>query len=188
VGYISGLALKHVVGFPHDLLKPLNWKKHEDPRILPENVRQAISKYKTEYIQPDGSVGYVTLEQVIEGHGHTNSFWERIWHEADRLSAAVARLRLEYDYWHDGQAEPFFIPVYGDFKIYDGKKRREICDKIFQVLQQYAEDANKHEEALRQLMNSSKVSTRQPKYAPFNDGCPEEKAFTTREMLEKNED
>jgi hypothetical protein len=40
-----------LTGFPHDLLKPFDWRRHEDPRILPEGVRQVLSKYKVDYVQ-----------------------------------------------------------------------------------------------------------------------------------------
>jgi hypothetical protein len=140
-----------LTGFPHDLLKPFDWRRHEDPRILPEGVRQALSKYKVDYVQFDGKRGQLTLEQVVRGHGTAEGFWQRMWAEADRLSAAVARLRLEYDYWHEGQTSPFFIKVYGEPKVWDEKKVNELRREISQTLLDYADDERRHGEAMARV-------------------------------------
>lgn len=139
------------MGFPHDLLKLFYWKKHSDPHILPEDVRRALSMYTTEYVQFDGRKGQLTLEQVIEKHHSTEHYWERVWHEADRLSAALARLRYEYDYWYEVQADPFFLRVYKDIVVWDEGMRRQLCNWVFKMLLDHAAIKERHEEALRQV-------------------------------------
>ena len=140
---------KQPIGFPHDLLKPYKWKEHGKPDILSEKNRKILSRYKTTVKYSNASTGWLTLEKVIKGH-HTEKAWIRPFAIADKLAAAVARLKVEYDYWHEEQENPFLIKVYGE-KSWPPEERRKLCSKIFQLLEQYAEDESKHAEALRKI-------------------------------------
>jgi hypothetical protein len=144
-----GMSPKQPIGFPHDLLKPYKWKEHGKPDILSEKNRRVLSRYKTAVKYFNGSTDWLTLEKVIKGH-HTEKAWIRPFAIADKLAAAVARLKVEYDYWHEEQENPFLIKVYGE-KSWPPEERRKLCSEIFQILEQYAEDESKHAEALRKI-------------------------------------
>jgi len=146
-----------MIGFPHDILKPFDWKSHANPGVLPEDVRVFISKYRVSCASlKDWGQRLVekelTLEQVLRGHYEGRrkdaSLWERLWHEADCISAVVSRLRYEFDYWYEGQADPFLVKVYGDIIFWNSEKRREVSDRVFSLLKENSGDPSKHDQTL----------------------------------------
>lgn len=136
---------------PHDLLKVVDWKRHTDRRrireLLPKDVREG---FRVICKAMDGRVEERSFEDILRGHQSTDGFWERTWAFADRLAAASARLRLEYDYWYGGQSDPFFVGVYGDIVIWDKEKREALWRRIVDVFLRYCK-MNKSQRAFEEV-------------------------------------
>lgn len=137
---------------PHDLLKVVDWKRHINEELVKEVFPETVKgKYLVTCRDYEGKDEFRTLEQIITGHHSTGAFWERLWAFSDRLSTVAGRFRLEYDYWHSGQASPFFVRVYGDIKEWDSEEREKLGRCIVDVLVQYCDRREEHVDAFREI-------------------------------------
>jgi len=140
--------MKGVDAVPHDLLKVIAWGKHASSRVirdlLPGSVRE---KYRIDLRGMDGNLISKSLEDIISGHHSTKGFWRKLLNFSDRLSAVAGRLKLEYDYWYRGQADPFFVKVYGDIVVWTEERRKSLWENVKRVLMSYSDREEKHKEA-----------------------------------------
>ena len=152
---------------PHDLFKVKNWRAHSKRELVgKEFPERAKGKYKVVIKGFEGKDEFRTLEKIIEGHHSTGSFWERLWTGADRLSTIAARFRLEYDYWFLGQADPFFVRVYGDIKEWNSKERESLHKRLMDILAQHANSASEEQvkafEEVNELLKEFPADSRFP--------------------------
>jgi hypothetical protein len=149
----SDSKARSVSSFPHDLLKPFDWGKHMDTKILPEDVRLLLGKYVVKSFNPaTRCVEDCTLKKVIEGHHSMERGLAQPWSLGDKLSSAIARLRCEYDYWLRVEgAEPFLVKVYGDVERWGAERVRRLKEGILTILREYAGDASRQSEGLAKV-------------------------------------
>jgi len=154
-----------VSSVPHDLLKVVDWGKHASKsaveRFFPAHVR---GTYKISYKDVEGKIKFLTLEQVIEGHHSEHRYWEALWSYSDKLSTPAGRFRLEYDYWHWSNADPFLVKVYGDIREWTRYERDELAKSIIAVLEKYcdAEEQHKAFEEINDLLGDFPSDSRFP--------------------------
>jgi len=127
-----------VASFPHDLLKPFCWGRHTDTKVLGEAER-LLTQYVVESFNTSTRKSEkCSLKKVIEGHHSMRKGLAQVWCLGDKLSSAIARLRYEYDYWHDVDgAEPFFVKVYGDVERWDARRVEDLKRQILLTLEEY---------------------------------------------------
>ena len=154
-----------VSSVPHDLLKVIDWGKHASKSAVeyffPAHVK---GKYKISYKDIEGKIKFLTLEQVIEGHHSEYRYWEALWSYADKLSTPAGRFRLEYDYWHWSNTDPFLVKVYGDIKEWTRHERDKLAKSIIVTLEKYcdAEEQHKAFEEINDLLGDFPSDSRFP--------------------------
>ena len=151
---------------PHDLLKAVDWKGHSSRRAIERFFPQICrGKYKVTYRNIIGKEESKSLEQIIEGHHRTGEFWESLWSYADKLSTPIGRFRLECDYWYWSNADPFFVRVYGDIKVWSQRDREELSKAMAAVLEKYCHregERRKAFEEINDLLSSYPADSRFP--------------------------
>jgi hypothetical protein len=155
VGSRLGKSSWLVSSFPHDLLKPFDWRRHDDTRILPKDVQLLLGKYIVKsFNTATKKVEDCTLKKVIEEHHSMKSRGlAQPWSLGDKLSSAIARLRCEYDYWLGVEgAEPFLVKVYGEVERWGAEKVKRLKEDILTILREYAAgEASRQPEGLAKI-------------------------------------
>ncbi|MEM2578523.1 MAG: hypothetical protein QXV88_06555 [Candidatus Bathyarchaeia archaeon] len=141
-----------VSSVPHDLLKVVDWGRHASKNTIREFFPEFVKeKYKIQYKNIEGKTGFITLEQVIEGHHSEDRYWEALWSYADKLSTPAGRFRLEYDYWHWSNADPFLVKVYGDIKEWTRDERDKLKEEMVAALEKYCDAEGKQHKAFEEI-------------------------------------
>jgi len=148
-----GLSIFSVSSFPHDLLKPFDWRRHTDTKVLRDDARQLLTRYLVKsFNTATRRVEDCSLKKVIEEHHRMARGLAQPWCLGDRLSSAIARLRCEYDYWHDVEgAEPFLVKVYGDVERWGAERVERLKKEVLTILKEYADDADKQRRGLARI-------------------------------------
>lgn len=137
---------------PHDLLKVVDWKAHSSRKIVESFFPKICrGKYRVTYRNIIGKEEGKSLEQIIEGHHHTGEFWESLWSYADKLSTPAGRFRLECDYWYWSNADPLFVRVYGDIKVWSQRDREELSKAIAAILEEYCDKEGERHKAFEEI-------------------------------------
>ena len=98
---------------PHDLLKPVDWARHNNPRKVSEEYNafrllELFQKFLYEDWDEEGNRVPRDLEYAIRKHED-----QRLFAIADKLSSAIGRLRYAWNYWGRGAERFFIVRAYG---------------------------------------------------------------------------
>jgi len=137
---------------PHDILKVVDWERHSSRRAVEKFFPPICrGKYKITYRDIIGKEESKSLEQIIKGHHSTKEFCESLWSYADKLSTLAGRFRLECDYWCWSNADPFYVRVYGDIKVWSQGDREELSKAIAAILEEYCDREGKRHKAFEEI-------------------------------------
>ncbi|MEM0111419.1 MAG: hypothetical protein QXK90_01490 [Candidatus Parvarchaeota archaeon] len=129
---------------PHDLLKPVDWGHHNNPKRIVEEfgsprLQGLLSKFFYRDWDPKGENVVRSLEYAVREHEG-----QRLFATADRLASAIGRLRYEWNYWGPRASEIFIVRVYGrEGNVKRVKTGREPLNTILNILEKRCMDIEK---------------------------------------------